>query len=152
MASKKYNINQLKLERLSWKSVLEDVLNEKQRNLYANRKKAVDLYIDGFDLVKIQEITKINYSNVSRLITKCCSIDPISGEPYGYAGLIPYNHTVKNAPVNTNVNSSGKRGLFESLLLRYPSLVTFISDHYFGNKEVTLEKNIKISTLHKIIS
>lgn len=148
MASKKHNIDLLKLERLSWKSVLEEVLNEKQRVIYINRKKAVDLYIDGFDLLKIQDITKINYSNISRLITKCCSIDPVSGEPFGYAGLIPYNHTVKNVSVNISTDISSKRGLFESLLLKYPSLVTFISDHYFGNKDVTLEKNIKITTLH----
>lgn len=147
MASKKYNINELKIARLSWKPVLEDALDENQREKYINRKNAVDMYIDGYELLKIQEFTKVNYTNISRLINRCCTINQETGEFYGYTGLLHYNHTTKNINVNV-VNNLSKRGLFEALLVRYPSLVQFISDNYFGNKNITLEKNIKITTLH----
>jgi len=148
LASKKYNLSGLGIERLNWKSVLEDALSPDKRGIFLNRKNAVDMYIDGVDLITIERETHIHETQINKLVAKCCRIDPATNEPYGYAALLPYHRTVKYKRGPVNGSPVSMTGLFELLLLRYPSLASFICDNYFGKKEVTLEKNMHVTTLH----
>ncbi|MFA9466680.1 MAG: hypothetical protein ACERKN_20655 [Velocimicrobium sp.] len=148
MASKKYNLSDLMINRLTWKKVLEDALNPENREVFINRKNAVDMYIDGVTLTTIENETKIKKSKIYIFVKKCCKINPITNEPYGYAALIPYYHIEKYTRDSNCYNVSSTTGLFDMLLLKYPSLVSFIADNYFGKRDVTLEKNMKVTTLH----
>ena len=148
MASKKHSLSELKIARLSWKNILEDALDPNNFDLYTRRKKAVDMYIDGMNVVQIEEDTKIHISSIGRLIDKCCKLNPTSNEPYGYVALLRYKHTEKYTRKEINDVTTCTSGLFESFLSRYPTLKPFISDNYFGNREVTLEKCMKVTILH----
>lgn len=149
MASKKYNLSELKINRLDWKKVLEDALSQENKAIFLNRKNAVDMYIDGVILTTIENRTKIKKTKVYNYVKKCCKINPITNEPYGYAALIPYYHIKKYTRNSNNSSITSTTGLFELLLQKYPSLVSYIADNYFGKKDVTLEKNMKVTTLHK---
>lgn len=145
MANKKYNLSMLKLERLEWKNVLIDVLDRTAKEIFLSRKNAVDMYIDGFTLREIEEKTNINKASIRMYVEKCCTLNPQDNAPYGYAALLHYKHVTKK--VSNNIAS--KKGSFEALLFNYPQLKSFIESNYFGNKKDTLEKNMKVSTLHK---
>ena len=148
MASKKYNISELKLSRPKWKKVLEDALEPGGREIYLRRKRAVDMYIDGANVVAIGQETHIDGAKINKLVAKCCEIDQNTNEPYGYAALLPYFHIKKYKREPDGGSTAPVAGQFELLLQKYPSLITFITDNYFGKKDTTLEKNIKVSTLH----
>lgn len=145
MANKKYNLSMLKLERLEWKNVLIDVLDRTAKEIFLSRKNAVDMYIDGFTLREIEEKTNINKASIRMYVEKCCTLNPQDNAPYGYAALLHYKHVTKK--VSNSISS--KKGSFEALLFNYPQLKSFIESNYFGNKKDTLEKNMKVSTLHK---
>lgn len=148
MASKKYNLSELKINRLNWKKVLEDALSQENKEIFSNRKNAVDMYIDGVDVTTIEEETRINKTIINKFVAKCCKINTITNEPFGYAALIPYFHIEKYKRVSNRSGTNSAVGQFELLLLKYPSLGAFIADNYFGNKEKTLEKNMSIAILH----
>lgn len=148
MANKKYNLSELKIERLDWKNVLIEILDDTAKEVFLSRKKAVDMYIDGFTLQAIEDSTKINKASISKYIERCRSINPQDNKPYGYAALLHYKHT--NKRVSNRINTvSANKGSFRALLLHYPQLQDFIYNNYFGNQKDTLEKIMKVSTLHK---
>ncbi len=149
MANKKLSTAHLNLERQFWKKVLADILNPAEKDLFIRRKEAVDMYISGIPLKVIEERTKINKTAISRWVEKCCKIDSSTNEAYGYSALLHYKHTEKYTRKKESINPSSSNGLFELLLLNNPSLVNFISDNYFGDKIATLEKSMRVSTLHK---
>jgi len=148
LAGKKYNLSELRIERLNWKKVHEEALSPEKRGIFSNRKKAVDMYIDGAGTTAICKDTNIHRTRIGTLVAKCSRIDPATNEPYGYAGLLPYRHTEKNKRKTGDGSSEPTAGSFEKLLQRYPTLATFITDNYFGKKEATLEKNMQVTTLH----
>jgi transposase InsO family protein len=149
LAGKKYNLTVLRIDRLNWKKVLEDSLDSEKKDIFINRKKAVDMYIDGVGNNTIWEETHIHKTKINKFVAKCSEIDPATNEPYGYAALLPYYHIEKYKRESDHNSRISAAGTFEQLLARYPSLTTFISDNYFGKKEVTLEKNMRITTLHQ---
>ena len=148
MAGKKYNLAELIADRLEWKKVLEDVLSPDDMEIFENRKKAVDMYIDGASEMSIKQETHIHETKMTKLIAKCTRIDPATNEPYGYAALIPYRRIEGYKRKPGQGSGATTAGLFEQLMKRYPSLAVFIADNYFGKKETTLEKNMQIPALH----
>jgi len=148
LAGKKYNLTELRTSQQEWKKVLEEALDPDNREIFINRKKAVDMYIDGVSDVSIKHETGIHETKITKLIEKCARIDPATNEPYGYAALLPYRRIegYKRAPGRGSGATTA--GLFEQLLQRYPSLAVFITNNYFGKKETTLEKNMQIPALH----
>ena len=148
MAGKKYNLTELRIERVNWKKVLEDALSPEKREIFLNRKNAVDMYIDGADNNSIKEETHVHETKVNKWVAKCRGIDPATNEPYGYTALIPYYHVEEYRHESGSGNTAASPGSFGLLLRRHPTLALFISDNYFGKKEATLEKNMRITTLH----
>jgi len=148
LAGKKYNLSELKAARLEWKKVLEDALSPENREIFASRKKAVDMYIDGFDNNAIGQETSIHETRIYKLVAKCCRTNPVTNEPYGYGALLPYRHIEKYKREAAG-GRAASAGMFEQLLQTHPSLTSFIADNYFGKSEATLEKNMAVTTLHK---
>ncbi len=135
MASKSMNLNELRNARDEWPKILTDKLDEKVKESYENKKKAVDLYIDGASLQTIEEETGVHKTRIKRLVERCTKIDT-NGKMCGYKSLIPWKNIGKG------------NGSFNKLLITYPSLQQFIFGNYFGDKNYTLEKNMNLRTLH----
>lgn len=131
----KIDMIELRQNRASWKEVNVDALSNQMREKYLNRKKAVDLYIDGLALKYIAEKTGISNSEIIRYVRKCMLFDK-NQEQVGYAALIPNKQ---------NTKSLGKLG---KLFLQYPTLENFILGNYFNDKKYTLEHNMNVRTLH----
>lgn len=136
MASKKYNIYDLRIMRQQWQEFPVEVIPENSLDLYKKRKEAVDMYIDGYKLSDIELKTGILHNRLPSLINKCIGISE-SGVT-GYSALIP----------NIRRRTSGV-GNFSRLLKEHPELEEFIDGNYFGNKKYTLEKNMNLTTLHE---
>ena len=148
MAGKKYNLTELRAAQQEWKKVLEEALSPNNREIFINRKKAVNMYIDGASDKSIKQETGIHETKITKLIEKCTRIDRSTNEPYGYAGLLPYRRIEGYKREPGRGSGATTAGLFEELMQRYPSLAVFIADNYFGKKETTLEKNMQIPALH----
>lgn len=150
MRERKYNILELQQERLEWKTVYCDSLDADKRQVYLNRKKAVDMYIDGFKLNEITAQTGIFQQNIRGLVEKCIKINPSTSKPYGYSGLIQQKKTSDNViSITQHSRTVSTKGSFRALLYAHPSLIKFIEDNYFGKNNATLEKKISKSNLHK---
>lgn len=131
----KINLLELRLNREQWRNVKIDAIPEELRNKFENRKKAVDLYIDGISLKTISDLTGISSSEVIRQVRKCMLFDK-NMEQIGYAALIPNKQNVKTT------------GKLQKLFLQHPTLEEYVLGNYFGDKKYTLEKNMTIRTLH----
>lgn len=138
MATKKFNLEELRLIRKEWIEIPLDAIPEKYKSTFKDRKTAVDMYINGQKSSIITEQTNINYTYIPKLIEKCLRLDN-DGSYYGYQALIPWFRT-EESTLNTKN--------FTRLLQDYPSLKDFIAGNYFGNKKYTLEKNMNLTTLH----
>ena len=149
MAGKRFNLTRLNREREDWKKVLEDALSPEKRDVFVSRKKAVDMYIDGIDNKAIWQETHIHETKINKMVERCCKIDPVTNTPYGYSALLPYYRVEKYKREPNRDNPAYQVGLFEQLLQRYPTLVSFIADNYFGKREATLEKSMEVTTLHR---
>lgn len=143
MASKKYNLNDLREAQLTWMEPLLSDTND-INNLYMRRKNAVDMYIAGERLEHIETTTQIKKANIAKLVEKCLSYDE-NGNMLGYSALL----TGHRGSGNKSATSYTTRGLFEQLLATYPELEDYIIGTYTGNVKYTLEKTTTISTLHK---
>ena len=53
MSDKKYDIKYLQSIRKQWYSIPLEIIPEEKREIFINRKKAIDLYIDGEKVHKI---------------------------------------------------------------------------------------------------
>lgn len=142
----------LQKERIYWKTVEESCLNEREFLLYKKRKKAVDMYIDGYSIKEIKNETGLlGKSEAKRLLNKCISTDE-NGNYYGYIALIPYKRIANNynriKPIQSSELNSNYSGMFEKLLYDYPELKKYIEDLYFGKIKTVLEKNITGYFIH----
>jgi len=142
MASKKYNITELKKIRSQWVDIPVEAIPEEKRAVFEKRKKAVNMYIDGAKCTDIYDITGIDHTQISRLLEKCLKTNEY-GEFYGYSLLIP---RIRHA--NDNNVGLTSNGLFSKLLLEYPSLQEYIKGCWFGNKKFTSEHHMNLTTLH----
>lgn len=131
----KLNLLELRHSREMWKEVNIDALANKDKELYVNRKKAVDLYIDGVSPKKIIECTGIAGCEITRLVRRCIIKDN-TGIEKGYLALIP------------NLKAKETNDKLTQLFLEHPTLESFISGNYFGDRKYTLEHNMNVRTLH----
>lgn len=149
-----FNLSHLKDERKYWKTVELSCLSEEHQNKYMNRKRAVDMYIDGYSALQIISATNLKgKSEAKRLLLKCLTTDEF-GSYMGYTALIPYKH-IKTKYVRKNLPSvfatdSSNIGMFSLLLSEYPELNEYIDMLYFGKDKSILEKNISVRTIHQL--
>ncbi len=125
----------LRQSREQWTPVLVDGLSEEERNSFYNKKKAVDLYIDGVSPSKIEEITGIPSGETIRLVRRCTEYKEDHGQA-GYSALLAYRRVAK------------KSSKMDLLIVEHPELKNFLLGNYFGDKKYTLEKGMNYRTLH----
>jgi len=141
VASKKYNLSELKTERSTWSNIPVEALPENKREKFRQRKLAVDMYIDGLSSSEIYERTGIDHTVVARLIARCITTNS-SGELLGYNALIP-DLKIFNRENDSTV------GKFSKLLEKFPPLREYIEGCWYGNKKYTSEHQMNLKTLHK---
>lgn len=132
-----------------WRQVLINNLSEKDKEIFINRKMAIELYIKGEKTIKeISEITGFHRNEITRLYNKCIQIDK-DGKIYGFIALIPYKR-IKNYS-RTSLNNSNKyNGAFSLLLAKYPNISEKIVNLYLNRNKIKVEeKSKKISYIYK---
>ena len=149
MRGKKYNLLELRQNREGWSTVKTDLWSHDKKDTYDRRKKAVDLYIDDAHAKEIFEKTGIKHNKVADLISRCIKIDPATGKQYGYTALVPNKKITNKVPSEEKNSTSKTKGSFKALLLKYPGLDIYIRDLYFRKANITLEKKVSASNLHK---
>lgn len=138
MAEKRFDVNELRSIRENWNDIPSEVIPEKYREIYIKRKKAVDMYIDGYSTQTIFDRTGIGHNHITEFILKCITMED---EGFiGYQGLIPYTRITPKPQKES--------GNFSKLIKTYPTLKDFIAGNFFGDKKYTLEKNMNLKTLH----
>ena len=70
MQEYKYNLNDLKEQREYWKTVCTDMMSDSDKEYYEKRKKAVDMYINGYSLIKIEKETGCYKQNIKSYVEK----------------------------------------------------------------------------------
>lgn len=143
MASKKYDLTALQAEREEWSDIPDEVIPEKYRELYKQRKMAIDMYIDGYRLSDIEERTSIKHSNLPKLLERCLQRNSDNMQ-YGYSGLIPGRR------LNSKLScEGGSKNFFIQFLNKYPEMESYIKGNYFGIQPYTAERVMNIRTLHE---
>ena len=101
------------------------------------------MYIDGYRLKDIEEITNIKASKCLKMIKKCLELDE-KNMMFGYTGLIPYKHLKQYGRKQVVMdNSSNFSGALTQLFDIYPTLRDSIDNEYLQRETNTKEKNIK---------
>lgn len=91
----KLNLIEIRNSRDTWVNINIDVLEKEVREKFLNRKKAVDLYIDGIPVMVISNELGIPKSEIIRYVRKCITLNE-EQQPAGYAALLPYKRFQKN--------------------------------------------------------
>ena len=147
MGKKKYNTAILRAERKRWTDIPTDKMDEKTKKAYETRKKAVDMYIDGYKKREIKEETGSAGINVLYLIERCLKTGP-DGEPYGYAGLIP---NINTAGYTKKRGSRARGGSFQQLLDTYPQIKELIIGCCRNDPEYSVNKNMQVIEIHELM-
>ncbi len=142
MASKKYDLVALRADREEWVDIPAEIVPSIYREIYKQRKMAIDMYIDGYKTSEIEERTTVKHSNLPRLLERCLQEDKNKNQ-YGYAGLIPRKRIAKGT-IEIDL-----RKHFGQLLATYPELESYIKGNYFGIAPYTTERVMNIRTLHE---
>ena len=148
------NLELLQEERKYWSTVEDSQLTSTDRLKYQMRKRAVDMYIDGFTISQIMKYTGIKgKSEPRRLLLRCISCNE-HGQCLGYTALLSYKHInstnqrKKEPPLLTCDSNKHATGMFNMLLFDYPELKEYINNLYFGKVKSILEKNISTKNIH----
>ncbi|WHZ60077.1 hypothetical protein [Metabacillus hrfriensis] len=134
----------------NWHQVNVPSLKPEDKEIFLNRKKAIDYYINSErTLSEIQNETGIEKAALYRLLKRCLYKD-MYNENFGYRGLIPHlkikEYERKDLPVGLHANATGAFTLF---LDRYPEIKKMIDDKFFGKtKNVLMDRHIAIKNLH----
>ena len=150
-----FNLELLREERKLWHTVEESQLNTDDKLRYNMRKRAVDMYIEGYTISQIIKYTGIKgKSEPKRLLLRCISCNEY-GQCLGYTALLSYKHIrntnqrKKELPVLTYNSNMLSTGMFSLLLSNYPELREYINNLYFGREKSTLEKCISTKYIHR---
>lgn len=142
MASKKYDLAALQADREEWVDIPVEMVPSTYREIYKQRKMAIDMYIDGYKTSEIEERTTIKHSNLPRLLERCLYENEHKTQ-YGYAGLIPGKR------IDKGEIGGDLRKKFGQLLVAYPELELYIKGNFFGIAPYTTERVMNIRSLHE---
>lgn len=131
----KIDILELRQQRAEWADMPISAIDFEEQQVYINRKKAVDLYIDGVSPQIITQKTGIARTEIYRFIRACFRIDS-NQKTIGYQALIP----------NAKTHYSGSK--LQKLFLKYPELEKLVIGNYFNDPKYTLERNMSYRTVH----
>ena len=139
----------------TWPTVLDDLINVDHREKFKKNCKAVEMYIDGYPLEKIQNITGVNRNLISALVHKCKRIAS-DGKILGFRALVPFVsfkeyerkaiHQFKYPE-----GQGGLSGVFVQTLKKFPEISTKLNQYIKKkhSKEINVhEKRIRAKDLH----
>ncbi len=148
MSSKKYDKHELLMASQEWDNVLTELMDSVTKEKFLARKKAISMYAENYSLNDITKATGLCQSNIVKLVDRCMKTNYETGATFGYSALIPQKR-VKSYTRNKETDYSlGKSGAFKQLVDTY-GLDYYIKGLYFGDKEITLSKNLRVSDIHK---
>ncbi|KPB06372.1 hypothetical protein [Bacillus sp. CHD6a] len=131
----------------NWPSVNPESLDKDKREIFLNRKNAIDSILDGeLSVEEISDTSKIVVPELYRLLNRCISLNE-QGLPNGYVALIPYKRLVsynRLESINGFENSDTKlTGAFKKLLNLYPQLDELIHNLVFPKRKIKPDNNYK---------
>ncbi|MEK4510804.1 hypothetical protein EJP82_06615 [Paenibacillus anaericanus] len=143
------NVDPEDLDYSKWPDVHIDPRNE----IFENRKKAVQLYIDQkYSLKEIEDQTGIKRQELNEFVKKCLKRD-YNNRLIGFPALIPFKrigYKFKRYAATDGFNYSSLTGAFEQLLEKYPQLDELIKDYILRRKQRRAADNyIRIKDLRK---
>ncbi|MEK4439269.1 hypothetical protein [Paenibacillus sp. FSL K6-2862] len=133
-----------------WPTVDESSLDESERFIYINRKKAVTMYFQRVSLEEIKQETGIVRQNVRRFTKRCMQYDQ-TGIVWGFRALIPQKN-VKEYQLDLftkKQNNVRRTGEFNRFLDRYPDIRELVEDLFRGRKGRSIEPVMKVKYIHK---
>lgn len=135
------------IDRKKWDKVLIEDVPIKYREIYLNRKKAVDMYIDNIEVARITEETGYSRNHIRYLFIRCLKVND-DGILYGYRALIPYKRIESLKKLDEETQPLA--GMFKNLLNKYPELEEFIINNFFIlYKNNNLNKCMGVSKLYR---
>lgn len=141
MASKKYNLSDIKDMIGQWPDIPPEAIPENKREQFERRKKAIIMYADGCKGSEIYERTGIQHTHISKMLAKCMQYNE-NGLVIGFSALIP------NLRITSN-DTPNKDGNFGKLINEYPTLKDYIWGCWTGDRKYTNEHHMNYTTLHK---
>ncbi|KGP81919.1 MULTISPECIES: hypothetical protein [Paenibacillus] len=133
-----------------WPTVDESTLDESERFIYINRKKAVTMYFQRVSLEEIKQETGIVRQNVRRFTKRCMQYDQ-TGIVWGFRALIPQKN-VKEYQLDLftkKQNNLRRTGEFNRFLDKYPDIRELLEDLFRGRKGRSIEPVMKVKYIHK---
>lgn len=120
-----------------WPNVNVDRLTEDDKEVYFNRRTAIEMYYNGHSHQEIENKTGIHRNKVARMVNRCLQPDD-QGIPWGYRALIPRkrirSYTRELLPEANDQNMSGA---FQLLLETYPTIRDVIHQLFFKKKKIS---------------
>lgn len=122
----------------NWPSVNVDRLNKEAKEIFHNRRQAIELYFNDTPHSEIFEATGLHRNHVNRLVKRCLQLDD-EGIPWGYRALIPHKRIAsyqrEELPSTEKSQSpKGKNGSFALLLETYPTIREEIHSLFYKKK------------------
>lgn len=138
-----------------WPGVKDDALVSQQAERFRARKKAIEMYAEGFPLDEVMAATGIDKTRLPRLLRGCLALAD-DGQIQGFRSLIPgvrqklYERTAPEKPKLPQAKG-GKSGLFQATLRRFPELEKELVDLILKKprRGITHEKKIRAVDLHQ---
>jgi putative transposase len=150
------NKHEIMIDRKEWPAVNPELLDDKNKEIFLKRKKAIDAYIDtSATIEEITADTGMLKPEIYRLLNRCQKLDR-NGIILGYRALIPYYRTDEYTLKTTqNINGfeneeSKKTGAFQALLNNYPAIADEIERLVFKkDKNDKVKENSRIKDIYK---
>lgn len=106
----------------NWLEVEDEVLSNTDATRFRQRKEAILLYVRGFSLKKVREITQISAKDLYRFMDRC-EAPHSDGRPNGWRGIIPEKRVAKSLTIKVNDESRlGHANQFSHFLYVYPEI------------------------------
>lgn len=139
----------------TWPTVNADELDEQRRELFENRCKAINLYLDGEAVSVIQQVTGIQYNSLSFLVKKCL-LSSSDGRILGYRALLPFKNIasyVRTSKVKHKYPEAhgGMSGLLRQTLNQFPQIDKQLRQLIYKKNSPNMnvhEKKIRAKNIH----
>ncbi|RSK49681.1 hypothetical protein [Bacillus canaveralius] len=147
---------EISVSRENWLQVNVQSLSDPKKEVFINRKQAIDSYLDGDKtLEQITLETGIKKADIYRLLKRCQQVDK-KGQIFGYRALIPFYRT-KEYELKLSQNLNGfeneytpKTGAFNFLLEQYPAIRLGIENLVFKkNTKEDIQTKDRVKDIHK---
>lgn len=127
----------------TWPAFDAGALPEVQREVFAARRRAVELYASGCALRQIEIRTQVLRGNLYRMLERCFAPDE-DGRPQGWKALTPYAHVsvyrrIACVTIPADGTGRGAVGAFGLLLQTQPKLAAWIAEQV-RDKRFALEQ------------